>query len=198
MPINKNSPEFLRWESLMVREKKRLHQVESFRDIVVLVLREYTEALLVAITLALVLRFFVVASYRIPTQAMAPTLQMGDFIFAYKLPYGEHWNWLNPSGERGKMPELGDVVIFECPKKPHLNCAKRVVGLPGDRVQLIKKRLFVNGKAAIYSETNAALEEPTGIQGPHAVINERLGMRQYSIVVSAALENGAFGPLVLS
>lgn len=115
--------------------------------------REYTERLLVTVILALILRFFVISAYKIPTGSMAPTLKVGDFIFAYKLAYGvpipfssgkEHWGWT--------LPSRGDVVVFRYPGNESVSYVKRVVGLPGDRIALKNKRLYINDAEASYHE----------------------------------------------
>jgi len=112
--------------------------------------REYTESLLVAVILALILRFFVISAYKIPTNSMAPTLKIGDFIFAYKLTYGVPIPF--SGGERWglTLPNRGDVVVFRYPGNESVSYVKRVVGLPGDRIALKNKRLYINDAEASY------------------------------------------------
>lgn len=111
-------------------------------------LREYAESLVIAIGLALLVRAFVLTAFHIPTSAMAPTLLPGDFILAYRLPFGVHVAGMHMGG---RPPERGEVVVFRCPQNTKNHCVKRVMGLPGDRLQIVKKRLFINGQSAEYS-----------------------------------------------
>lgn len=118
-------------------------------------LREYAESLVIAIGLALLVRAFVLTAFHIPNSAMAPTLLPGDFILAYRLPFGVQVAGLHMGG---RMPARGEVVVFRCPQNTKNHCVKRVMGLPGDRLQIVKKRLYINGNAAEYSA-------PTRIEG---------------------------------
>lgn len=110
-------------------------------------LREYAESLAIAIGLALIVRSFVLTAFHIPTAAMSPNLLPGDFILAYRLPFGIHAAGIHLGG---RLPSRGEVVVFRCPQNNKNFCVKRVVGLPGDRIQIVKKRLYVNGNVADY------------------------------------------------
>jgi signal peptidase I len=107
--------------------------------------REYGEPVLAAVLLALLLRGFVVESFRIPSGSMAPTLLPGDHVFVSKLAYGvrlpfTHLRLLPRAG-----PRRGDVVVFESPRERGVDVVKRVVGIPGDVVELREQLLYVNG-----------------------------------------------------
>jgi signal peptidase I len=107
--------------------------------------REYGEAVVAAVILALVLRAFVVEAFRIPSGSMAPTLLAGDQVFVSKLAYGvripfTHLRLL----ERG-TPRRGDVIVFESPRERGVDVVKRVVGIPGDAIELREQVLYVNG-----------------------------------------------------
>jgi len=119
-------------------------------------LKEYVEALIVAAILALVIRAFVVQAFKIPTGSMLETLQIGDqllvskFQYGLKIPFTEHV--LIPISD----PQRGDIIVFEYPfdealdaNRPNLrdvDFVKRVVGLPGDTVEIRAKEVFVNDK----------------------------------------------------
>lgn len=113
-------------------------------------MREYTESLIVAIMLALVLRFFVISAYKIPTGSMLPTLKVGDFIFAYKLPYGFPIPFTDGERWSASLPERGDVVVFRYPGNENVNYVKRVVGLPGDQIAIKNKKLYINDIESSY------------------------------------------------
>jgi signal peptidase I len=108
------------------------------------VFREYFESLLAALLIALLLRTFVIAAYKIPTGSMIPTLKIGDCIFAYKLPYGVRLPFTKKSLIEPKLPNRGDVIVFRYPEDETISFIKRVVGLPGDKIEIKKKKLFIN------------------------------------------------------
>lgn len=133
------------------------------------VLREYTEAIIVAMILAFAIRIFVVQAFKIPSGSMIPTLVIGDHILVSKLTYGLQWpadcrfEWTGPFNlspkywrmpvncytskiviEFGK-PQRGDVIVFRYPEDEEKDFIKRIVGLPGDVVEIRKKTVFVNG-----------------------------------------------------
>jgi len=110
--------------------------------------REYTESIGGAILVALLLRAFFFEPFHIPSGSMIPTLLVGDFIFVNKMSYGLRIPLTDPGrvhklGER--PPKRGDVVVFINPQHPDIDYVKRVVGLPGDRVEIRDNVLYVNG-----------------------------------------------------
>lgn len=113
-------------------------------------MREYMESLLVAVLLALAMRFFVISAYKIPTGSMLPTLKVGDFIFAYRLPYGFPIPFSGGERINARLPDRGDVVVFRYPGNEDVNYVKRVVGLPGDRIAIKNKKLFINDIESSY------------------------------------------------
>jgi len=94
----------------------------------------------------LVLRSFIFEPFRIPSDSMMPTLLDGDFIIVNKYAYGLRLPVINrkviPVGE----PQRGDVVVFRYPRDPSVNYIKRLVGLPGDHVEVRSDRITINGK----------------------------------------------------
>jgi signal peptidase I len=107
---------------------------------------EYGASFFPVLLFVFVLRSFIVEPFRIPSGSMLPTLQSGDLILVNKFTYGLRLpilhNELVPLGE----PERGDVMVFRYPVDPQVDYIKRVVGLPGDEVSYLNKRLFLNGK----------------------------------------------------
>lgn len=96
----------------------------------------------------LLIRSFLVEPFRIPSASMEPTLMVGDFILVNKYAYGIRLPVLHtkviPIGE----PERGDVMVFRFPPQPELDYIKRVIGLPGDRIEYREKLLTINGEPA--------------------------------------------------
>lgn len=110
------------------------------------ILREYLEALLIAIVFAVFARTFVVQAFKIPSGSMEKNLLIGDHILVNKFIYGPAASAL----ERSLLPlrpiERGDVVVFKFPKDPARDFIKRCVALPGDIVEVVDKQLILNGR----------------------------------------------------
>src|SRR5206468_1565283 len=110
--------------------------------------REYTESIGGAILVALLLRAFVFEPFHIPSGSMIPTLLVGDFIFVNKYAYGLRIPFTDPAKVHKvweRAPKRGDVVVFIVPKTPEVDYVKRVVGLPGDHIELRDNVLYING-----------------------------------------------------
>lgn len=106
-----------------------------------------------AIIIAITIRTFLFEPYKIPSGSMYPTLQVGDFLFISKYTYGysRHsfpFSFPTFKGRIWKdLPERGDVVVFKYPGDNKTDYIKRIVGMPGDKIQVIDGRLHINGKA---------------------------------------------------
>jgi signal peptidase I len=109
-------------------------------------IREYSESIGVAIAIALVLRAFVVEAFQIPSGSMIPTLEVGDHIFVSKFAYGVSIPFSNSKIFQFAQPSRGDVIVFKFPMDPSTDYIKRVVGLPGDVIEMRQEELFVNGR----------------------------------------------------
>ena len=104
--------------------------------------------------------------FYVPSGSMEPTLQIGDALIGSKFPYGYSRYSMpfgfGPAADNrllGKMPAQGDVVVFRLPRDPSITYVKRVVGLPGDRIQMIHGRLVINGKMLPLTPAGTAMEE---------------------------------------
>lgn len=106
--------------------------------------RQYAEAVAAAVVVALALRAVAIEAYRIPSSSMAPTLLPGDHVLVSKLAYGVRVP-LTRARLGGEPPRRGDVVVLESPRAPREDLVKRVVGIPGDVVELRDEVLWVNG-----------------------------------------------------
>jgi signal peptidase I len=107
--------------------------------------REYGEAMLVAAFLALAVRAFVVEPFRVPSGSMAPTLLAGDHVFVSRLAYAVRLPFTRLRLLAFGAPRRGDVIVFESPRDGRTDLVKRVVGVPGDVVELREQVLYVNG-----------------------------------------------------
>jgi signal peptidase I len=164
-------------------------------------LREYTESLIVAVCLALVLRFFVISAYKIPTGSMLPTLKVGDFIFAYKLPYGFPIPFSGGKRVSAKLPARGDVVVFRYPGNENVNYVKRVVGLPGDRIAIKDKKLLINDTETTLTPLNHDVIGDIPSSELYMASKEDFGAlttnAEHMIMNSKEAKNDAFGPVVV-
>ena len=106
--------------------------------------REYFESILVAVVLALFVRTFVFQAFKIPTGSMKPNLLVGDHLIVNKFIFAPAASGI----ERALLPmrpiERGDIVVFKYPEEPERDFIKRVIGLPGDTLELQNQTLLVN------------------------------------------------------
>lgn len=107
---------------------------------------EYGASFFPVILLVFVLRSFVVEPFKIPSGSMIPTLQVGDFILVNKFTYGIRLPVINKKIIDVGEPKRGDVMVFRYPEDPSLDYIKRVIGIPGDKIEYQNKRLTINGK----------------------------------------------------
>ena len=108
---------------------------------------DWTAGLFPVIISVFFLRSFIVEPFKIPSGSMIPTLLVGDLILVNKFHYGLRLPVLNTKMTEGEKPQRGDVMVFRYPPRPSLDYIKRVVGVPGDTVAYLNKRLTINGQA---------------------------------------------------
>jgi signal peptidase I len=119
------------------------------------VVREYAEALIIALVLALLIRTFIIQAFKIPTGSMEPTLLVGDHLLVSKFSYSIHVPNEIPFTSIqlfpdyhffSSVPERGNIVVFKFPMEPDKDFIKRVIGLPGETIQIIQQRVYINDK----------------------------------------------------
>ena len=108
--------------------------------------REYGEAAAIAVLLALFIRTFVVQAFKIPSGSMEPTLLIGDHIFVNKFIYGIKIPFLQKTLIPIKNPSRGDIIVFIFPKDESKDFIKRLIGLPGERIEIKGGEIFIDGK----------------------------------------------------
>lgn len=126
-------------------------------------LREYIEAFAIAILLALFIRTFVVQAFKIPSGSMLPTLQIGDHLLVSKFIYGIKMPFSGATIVPIGSLERYDVVVFKYPMNRSVDYIKRVIGLPGDTVEIDNKQVIIDGKAI--EDPHAHFTSPTILPG---------------------------------
>jgi len=106
--------------------------------------REWGESLLVVAIIAIVIRSFIVAPFKIPSSSMVPTLDVGDYIFVLRYPYGLRIPFTDLQFFP-HPPQRGDVAVFDYPGDRSEDYIKRIIGMPGDDILYKKNKLYVNG-----------------------------------------------------
>ncbi len=113
---------------------------------------ETVKVIVQALVIALVIRTFLFQPFNIPSSSLVPTLLVGDYLFVSKYSYGysKHSIPMSPPLFSGRIfaaePKRGDIAVFKLPRDPSIDYIKRVIGLPGDRIQMIDGILNINGQ----------------------------------------------------
>ena len=131
---------------------------------------ETVKVIIQALLIAFVVRTFLYQPFNIPSASMYPTLKVGDYLFVSKLSYGYGRYSFNFS-----LGLFGDVAVFKLPTDTNIDYIKRVIGLPGDRIQMREGVLFINGQA-VKKERIEDYVDPSesGLQSPVAQYLETL------------------------
>jgi len=135
---------------------------------------EWVKPVLYALIIALFIRTFIAQPFKIPTSSMVPTLKPGDRIFVNKFLYGAKIPFTNIRFPKLREPERGDIMVFRSPVEKNKFLVKRLVGLPGDTVEIKNRRLIVNGER---------LQHPTDLAGIDYYNKGDYGKRGKSIKV---------------
>jgi len=110
------------------------------------VLREYVEAIVFALILALIIKAFVIQAYKVDSGSMNPTLIEGDRMLINKFIYGTRVPFSDTKLFPIRAPKRGDIVVFEYPNDRRVHYIKRLIGLPGDKLKIEDKILYINGE----------------------------------------------------
>ncbi len=109
--------------------------------------RDWAEALVTAFIIAMIIRAFILQAYRIPSSSMEDTLLKGDHILATKFTYGLTMPFTTKKiWGADRIPSRGDIIIFTFPVNHDMDFVKRVIGLPGDVIEVRDKKVYINGK----------------------------------------------------
>ncbi|MBI4778100.1 signal peptidase I [Candidatus Desantisbacteria bacterium] len=113
-------------------------------------LKEFViDVIIPALILALLIRTFVVQAFKIPSESMVPTLQIGDHLFVCKFSYGLKIPFIDKTIFKWNSPKREEIIVFRYPEDPKRDFIKRVIGLPGESFQVVNKEIYINGSHLI-------------------------------------------------
>lgn len=157
---------------------------------------ETLRTLLYAILIALVVRTLFFEPFNIPSGSMKPTLLVGDYLFTSKYAYGysKHSMPFSPPLFNGRvlkeLPERGDVVVFKLPSDGRTDYIKRVIGLPGDKIQMREGTLYINGEAVPKERVGSFADTEEGDRELARFVETLPSGRQYQVLDMTA--NGPY------
>ena len=143
---------------------------------------DFCKSIFPILFIVLFIRSFIVEPYRIPSGSMIPTLVVGDFILVNKYQYGVKLPLSNKLLLANKKPKYGDIIVFQYPLDKSINYIKRVIALPGDRIEYIEKNVFINGKKISYLPTSSYKVSKQDI-GDGEILKELLFNKSHMILV---------------
>ncbi|MGE5087412.1 MAG: signal peptidase I [Bacillota bacterium] len=157
--------------------------------------REYLMTLVVAVVCALFVRNYLITAYKVPTGSMQPTLKPGDFIFSSRLSYGFRVP-LTSHKIDVSFPERGDLVVFSYSRFPTISYVKRVIGLPGDRIQIKNGRVILNEEPLQYEKlADEGKDNPN--QELFEIFREKTPISSWRVIFQKQFEDKNFGPIVV-
>jgi signal peptidase I len=158
---------------------------------------ELGKTVVYALLIAFVLRVVLFQPFTIPSASMEPTLLVGDYIIVSKFAYGwgRHSIPLNPPIGASRLlyqaPKRGDIIVFKLPRDGRTDYIKRVVGLPGDRIQVIHGLLHINGQAVQRAKLGPGAADPDAAVGPVTRYQETLPNGKTFVTNSYGPDGGA-------
>lgn len=159
--------------------------------------KEWIEPFLIAAVIALFIRQFIVEAFKIPSGSMIPTLTIGDHLLVNKFVYGPRIPFTDKRIFAGDTPKRGEIIVFKYPENEDKNYIKRVIGLPGDKIQIVKGRLIINDQEMTI---NPVGERHAGKIGPGMyyespeLYDEQLGAVRHRIQYLRDQSLNNFGP----
>lgn len=155
---------------------------------------EYPKSFFPVILIVFLLRSFLVEPFKIPSGSMLPTLLVGDFILVNKFTYGIRLPIVNIKLSDINRPQRGEVMVFRYPENPSLDYIKRVVGLPGDKIEYRNKRLRINGEEVRLAPDGEYNYVETGLNFVAAQrFMEQLGGHPHAILVQPEVPSVQLG-----
>lgn len=144
---------------------------------------EYAEAIVVALVLALIIRTFIVQAFKIPSGSMIPTLRVGDHILVNKFLYGLPIPFIDKKFLTLHKPQRGDTIVFKFPQDTSKDYIKRIVGVPGDTLEVRGTNVFVNGEEVVKKNIGTyRYEDPHGFEHTGDLYEEILSDKPHLVL----------------
>ncbi len=162
--------------------------------------KEWIEPFLIAAVIALFIRQFIVEAFKIPSGSMIPTLTIGDHLLVNKFVYGPRIPFTDSRLFTWKEPKRGDIIVFKYPQDESKNFIKRVIGVPGDKIQIINGKLTINDQAVqlspIAPPADKSVEEGP-LYGKPMLYEEQLGTVTHTMQYLHDQKGENFGPKIV-
>jgi signal peptidase I len=158
--------------------------------------KEWIEPFLIAAVVALFIRQFVVEAFKIPSGSMIPTLTIGDHLLVNKFVYGPRIPFTDKRFFRWKEPKRGDIIVFKYPENEEKNFIKRVIAVPGDKLEIKGGVLLINDRPVPIREVNGVRHE-SGMFGSPRVFEEELGAGKHQIQYLHDQDDLNFSPITI-
>ncbi len=163
--------------------------------------KEWIEPFLIAALVALFIRQFVVEAFKIPSGSMIPTLRIGDHLLVNKFVYGPRIPFTDTRLFTGAEPKRGDIIVFKYPENETKNFIKRVVGLPGDKIEIKNGVLFINDQPVAVKEKGVYNDQDEKALSPFypkpELLEEQLGIVKHQILYLHTQTGYDFGPVLV-
>jgi signal peptidase I len=160
--------------------------------------KEWIEPFLIAAVAALFIRQFVAEAFKIPSGSMIPTLTIGDHLLVNKFIYGPRIPFTDTRLFAWKEPKRGEIIVFKYPENESKNFIKRVVGLPGDKIEIKNGLLFINDQPVPVTGLGVyeGGDQGAGYPGPK-LLEEQLGAVNHKILYLRDQSGYNFGPVLV-
>jgi signal peptidase I len=175
---------------LMSEEVREHKQKKSFY-------KEWIEPFLIAAVIALFIRQFVVEAFKIPSGSMIPTLTIGDHLLVNKFIYGPRIPFTDKRIFTWEKPKRGEIIVFKYPENEKKNFIKRVIGVPGDKIQIINGKLILNDQYMPITPVESqepGKNDPEPVFAEPRIFDEQLGAVTHRIQYLTDQSQKNFGP----
>ena len=165
--------------------------------------KEWIEPFLVAAVVALFIRQFAVEAFKIPSGSMIPTLTIGDHLLVNKFIYGPRIPFTDSRMFSWKEPQRGEIIVFKYPKDEDKNFIKRVVGVPGDKIEIRNGQLVINDKLIQLADQGDYIGKDQGGAPPPdyyakpKLLEEQLGVIRHNILYLHDQSKYNYGPVLV-
>jgi signal peptidase I len=163
--------------------------------------KEWIEPFLIAAIVALFIRQFIVEAFKIPSGSMIPTLTIGDHLLVNKFVYGPRIPFTDTRIFHWKVPKRGDIIVFKYPENEDKNFIKRVVGLPGDKIEIKNGKLLINDQPVQVTEIGTYNDKESSAGFPYyekpKLLDEQLGTVKHHILYMRDQTGYNFGPKIV-